>query len=496
MTWALSIIGLTLVVRAALIPLFVKQIKSSRNMQLLQPRVKELQKKYGHDRERLSRETMNLYRETKTNPFASCLPLIIQIPIFIALFRLLDTAAKEGKGHGVLTNELARSFADAPIFGGTLSDSFVHDGGSTSIKVVAAFLVVIMVSTTFLTQRQLMSKNMPADALSGPYAQQQKMLLYILPFTFVLSGPFFPIGVIMYWTTSNIWTMGQQFYVIRNNPAPNTEAFRAKLARDTEKRQRKGLPEPGATGAAGRGRASRSHPRRRRASSRRSSRGPSARSRDPAPNLTSSSASGASPRPMRESKHHDRAAPGRHRDRDPGGERRGRGDEETAATPEAEADADSRPSRRERLESEGEIAADYLEELLEITDLDGDLDMDVEGDRATVSIVGAALPQLVGDDGEVLEALQELTRLAVYRQTGERSRLMLDVSGHRANRKVALEELAAGIVEQVRTSGESAALEPMSPFERKVVHDVVAAAGLVSESEGTEPRRHVVVLPG
>jgi YidC/Oxa1 family membrane protein insertase len=249
-TWALSIIGLTLVVRAALIPLFVKQIKSSRNMQLLQPRVKELQKKYGHDRERLSRETMNLYRETKTNPFASCLPLIIQIPIFIALFRLLDTAAKQGKGHGVLTDPLAKSFADAPIFGGKLSSSFVHDGGSTSIKVVAAVLVVIMVSTTFLTQRQLMSKNMPKDALSGPYAQQQKMLLYILPFTFVLSGPFFPIGVIMYWTTSNLWTMGQQFYVIRNNPAPHTEAARAKQARDTEKRQRKGLPEPGTTSVA------------------------------------------------------------------------------------------------------------------------------------------------------------------------------------------------------------------------------------------------------
>jgi spoIIIJ-associated protein len=110
--------------------------------------------------------------------------------------------------------------------------------------------------------------------------------------------------------------------------------------------------------------------------------------------------------------------------------------------------------------------------------------------------VGADLPQLIGDDGEVLEALQELTRLAVYRQTGERSRLMLDVSGHRAGRRVALEQLAAGIVEQVRSSGERADLEPMSPFERKVVHDVVAAAGLVSESEGTEPRRHVVVLPG
>ena len=243
-TWALSIIGLTLVVRAALIPLFVKQIKSSRNMQLLQPRVKELQKKYGHDRERLAQETMNLYRETKTNPFASCLPLIVQIPIFISLFRLLDIAAKKGEGHGVLTNTLAKSFADAPIFGGKLSSSFINDGGATSIKVVAAILVVIMVSTTFLTQRQLMSKNMPADALTGPYAQQQKLLLYILPFTFVLSGPFFPIGVIFYWTTSNIWTMGQQFYVIRNNPAPNTEAARQKDARDAEKRRLKGHPEP------------------------------------------------------------------------------------------------------------------------------------------------------------------------------------------------------------------------------------------------------------
>ena len=158
-------------------------------------------------------------------------------------------------------------------------------------------------------------------------------------------------------------------------------------------------------------------------------------------------------------------------------------------------DDEVRPRRRERLEQEGDIAADYLEELLEISDLDGDLDMDVEGDRATVSIVGADLPQLVGDQGEVLEALQELTRLAVYRETGERSRLMLDVSGHRAQRRTALEEQAARIVAEVKESGERATLEPMSPFERKVVHDVVAAAGLSSESEGTEPRRFVVVLP-
>lgn len=154
-----------------------------------------------------------------------------------------------------------------------------------------------------------------------------------------------------------------------------------------------------------------------------------------------------------------------------------------------------RQSRAKRLEQEGEIAADYLEELLEIADLDGDLDMDVEGDRATVSIVGANLPQLVGDRGEVLEALQELTRLAVYRETGERSRLMLDVSGHRAARREALEEQAHAVIAEVRESGEPVSLEPMSPFERKVVHDAVAAAGLKSESEGVEPRRHVVVLP-
>jgi spoIIIJ-associated protein len=148
-----------------------------------------------------------------------------------------------------------------------------------------------------------------------------------------------------------------------------------------------------------------------------------------------------------------------------------------------------------RLEQEGEIAADYLEELLEIADLDGDLDMDVEGDRATVSIVGANLPQLVGDQGEVLEALQELTRLAVYRETGERSRLMLDISGYRAEKREQLVRLAEETMSRVRESGESVSLEPMSPFERKVVHDTVAAAGLSSESEGVEPRRYVVVLP-
>jgi spoIIIJ-associated protein len=154
-----------------------------------------------------------------------------------------------------------------------------------------------------------------------------------------------------------------------------------------------------------------------------------------------------------------------------------------------------RPSKIERLEREGDIAADYLEELLDIADLDGDLDMDVEGDRASVSIVGADLGQLVGRDGEVLDALQELTRLAVYRETGERSRLMLDVSNYRAEQRTRLVELAKKYVAEVKESGESVSLEPMSAFERKVVHDAVAAAGLTSESEGAEPKRHVVILP-
>lgn len=156
----------------------------------------------------------------------------------------------------------------------------------------------------------------------------------------------------------------------------------------------------------------------------------------------------------------------------------------------------SRADRVQQLEQEGDIAADYLEELLDIADLDGDLDMDVEGDRAAVSIVGADLSQLVGARGEVLDALQELTRLAVYRETGERSRLMLDVSGYRAEKREQLVALAEETIARVKESGEKVALDAMTPFERKVVHDAVAAAGLVSESEGVEPRRHVVVLPG
>jgi spoIIIJ-associated protein len=170
------------------------------------------------------------------------------------------------------------------------------------------------------------------------------------------------------------------------------------------------------------------------------------------------------------------------------------------AVPTAEGDHDAvdasedAPSARD-LEQESEIAADYIEGLLDVADLDGDIDMDVEGDRPLVSVVGATLTELVGPNGEVLEALQELTRLAVHRQTGARSRIMLDVGGYRARRRQELAELGRATAEEVSRTGVPQRLEAMTPFERKVVHDAVAAAGLRSESEGEEPTRRVVVLP-
>ena len=232
LSWALSIIGLTLVIRAALIPLFVKQIKSSRNMQLLQPQIKELQKKYGHDRQKLAEEQMKLWKDTGTNPFASCLPLLLQMPIFFALFNVINNASK-GKALGLLDAADAASLKEAVFLGGRIADTFMNSA-HLETKIIAMVMVVAMCATQFITQRQLMAKNMPPDALTGPYAQQQKILLYILPVVFAVSGVAFPIGVLIYWTVSNLWTMAQQFYVIRRNPAPGTPAFHAKQVRDAK----------------------------------------------------------------------------------------------------------------------------------------------------------------------------------------------------------------------------------------------------------------------
>ncbi|HEY1664409.1 MAG TPA: R3H domain-containing nucleic acid-binding protein [Trebonia sp.] len=170
-------------------------------------------------------------------------------------------------------------------------------------------------------------------------------------------------------------------------------------------------------------------------------------------------------------------------------------DAEDAEDAEEDDDGDGEEDDLSSLEEEGEIAADYIEGLLDIADLDGDIDMDVEGDRAVVSVVGATLDELVGDDGEVLEALQELTRLAVHRRTGTRARLMLDVGGFRARRRVELAELGRTVAAEVSRTGEPKKLRAMSPFERKIIHDAIALAGLRSESEGEEPNRRVVVFP-
>lgn len=242
-TWALSIIGLVITIRTLLIPLFVKQIKATRAQQLIAPDLKKIQQKYKGkkdqvSREAMSRETMALYQKHKTNPFASCLPVLLQAPIFFALFRVLRNhlrpdAAGVFKPFGPITSRLAEDAYNAKIFGAPISQSF-YSSPDTAVKVVAVILIVAMVTTTFLTQRQITRKNMPKAALEGPQAQTMKIMMYAMPFVFVFSGPLFPIGVLIYWTTSNLWTMGQQYYVIRRNPTPGSEAekiFKERQAR-------------------------------------------------------------------------------------------------------------------------------------------------------------------------------------------------------------------------------------------------------------------------
>lgn len=245
--WVGSIVGLTVTVRMLLIPLFVRQIKASRAMQVIAPELRALQDKYKNkkdqaSREAQSREMMELYAKHKTNPFASCLPMLVQAPIFFALFRVLNYRMEQGGGGiGWLDDKLIEQASNATLFGARLSDSFLMDGGTASSKIVAVVLIITMVATSFLTQRQLTRKNMPASALEGPMARQQQMIMYAMPFVFVFSGPYFPIGVLIYWTVSNVWTMGQQFYVIKRNPTPGSEAERALLAKKAEKAARKGL---------------------------------------------------------------------------------------------------------------------------------------------------------------------------------------------------------------------------------------------------------------
>jgi YidC/Oxa1 family membrane protein insertase len=225
-TWSLSIIGLVIIIRIILIPLFVKQIKSQRALTALQPHMKEIQKKYKDDRQKQSEEMMKLYKEHKTNPLASCFPILAQAPIFFALFTVLNGIGKNPPvRHGVFTQEDVVNAAQAKFFGAPISQTFLSSD-ITTVKLVTIILIAFMSLTTFTTQRQLMTKGMPKmDSSNNMMLQQQKIMLYAFPVIFAITGVNFPIGVLIYWSTTNLWTWGQQFYVIKRNPTPGSPAY-------------------------------------------------------------------------------------------------------------------------------------------------------------------------------------------------------------------------------------------------------------------------------
>lgn len=243
--WVLSIVGLVVVIRILLIPLFVKQIRAQRNMQAIQPQLKEIQKKHAGDKERQSQEMMALYKDTGTNPLSSCLPILLQAPIFFALFRVLQNIAAQvpvGVFQWDRYADLLTSAHNAEILGVPLYGTFANADETpnpTNTRILAVILIVLMAATSFITQRQLLLKNTASD---NPIAQQMKIMMYIFPVMFAVGGLNFPIGVLVYWFTTNLWTMGQQFWVIRNNPQPGTPAAQAAEARKAARAAKKGLP--------------------------------------------------------------------------------------------------------------------------------------------------------------------------------------------------------------------------------------------------------------
>ena len=242
-TWVLSIVGLTVIVRAALIPVFVKQIKSQRNMMTAQPEIAKLQKKYKgkndrESREKFAKEQMELYKRTGSNPLSSCLPLLIQMPIFSSLFFVLNDAqhsVTSGKaGVGLMNLDLAQMFARADLFGAPLKDTFLSSN-LLEVKILAAVMILVMTASQFITQKQIMAKNQNPDTMNSQYMQTQKIMLVLFPVIFAISGISFPIGVMFYWLASNFWTMGQQFIVIRSMPTPGSKAHHEREARLAKK---------------------------------------------------------------------------------------------------------------------------------------------------------------------------------------------------------------------------------------------------------------------
>jgi YidC/Oxa1 family membrane protein insertase len=232
--WSVGIIGLVILIRIILIPLFVKQIKSQRALTALQPHMKAIQKKYKDDRQKQSEEMMKLYKEHKTNPFASCFPILAQAPIFFALFTVLN-GISQNRPHGLLKGEYLISAQEASFFGAPLSGTFL--GSSDGItKIISIVLIIFMSATTFTTQRQLMVKGMPKmDSSNNMMLQQQKIMLYLFPVIFAVTGVNFPVGVLIYWSTTNLWTWGQQYYVIKRNPTPGSPAYEELQKKKIEK---------------------------------------------------------------------------------------------------------------------------------------------------------------------------------------------------------------------------------------------------------------------
>jgi YidC/Oxa1 family membrane protein insertase len=248
--WGLSIVSLVVLIRICLIPLFVKQIKATRNMQALQPKMKAIQERYKNDRQRQSEEMMKLYKETGTNPLSSCLPILAQSPFFFALYHVLSYIA-QGKPVGVIKQDMVTSAQHAHIFGAPLAAKFTDSASTleklgatlTDVRVVTVIMIVLMSLSQFYTQRQLMTKNVDMT-VKTPFMQQQKMLMYVFPVMFAVFGINFPVGVLVYWLTTNVWTMGQQMFVIRRNPTPGSLAFQQR--QDRLKARGKLKEEPGA----------------------------------------------------------------------------------------------------------------------------------------------------------------------------------------------------------------------------------------------------------
>ncbi|WP_204964882.1 membrane protein insertase YidC [Microbacterium dextranolyticum] len=246
LTWVLSIVGLVIVVRSALIPLFVRQIKSQRKMMEIAPELRKVQEKYRGkkdqlSREAMSRETMALYKKHGTTPVSSCLPLLVQMPILLGMFYTLSDVKKHAEwgvgGVGLLTKDLTWQFYEAKLFGvAPLHTSLTEaigtkpDGWEATVTILV-ILVVLMIASQFITQLQIISRNLSPEAKTGQAYQMQKIMLYVLPLAFIFSGVFFPLGVVLYWFTSNIWTMVQQFLVIRNLPTPGSDAAKAREER-------------------------------------------------------------------------------------------------------------------------------------------------------------------------------------------------------------------------------------------------------------------------